>query len=360
MAAQLTRDPEPLYQCCPDVPQPLSAIIMQCLAKKPEQRPPTAEALMSALDSITTSSGEIKTAAIKTLPAVSLRRRRMTIGAGLATVVLGSAVAVFASQRNQPRPVATVVDSSAAKALAAGKSAAPPPAPAAIPAAPIALTRKDSLAIAEAVQKRLAKEEAVRGKEEVAIIADSITSHVRRAAIDSILRANLPAGVAIPMWRDMAPPPEWGGKRRVVVTEPRAGRNENLNAFGAALSDSIRRALMKRKGMSVVDPDSVSAVLAVTRSRADVESSLKPDLLITPTVVGAGDSMSVIVTIRDVKSGNAYGTRVASSRINVNDPEVSIPGLVQSIIGQVESLSRMPVTFRFVKPNQPRVNRENQ
>jgi hypothetical protein len=44
----------------------------------------------------------------------------------------------------------------------------------------------------------------------------------------------------------------------------------------------------------------------------------------------------------------------------VNDPEVSIPALVQSIIGQVESLSRMPVTFHFVKPNPPtRVNREN-
>jgi serine/threonine-protein kinase len=359
MAAQLTRVPEPLYQCCPDVPKPLSAIIMQCLAKQPEHRPPTAEALMSALDSITSSSGEIKTAAVQTLPAVTSRRRRMTIGAGLATVVLGSAVAVFASQRAQPRPVATVVDSSAAKALAAGKTAAAP-APAAVPAAPIALTRKDSLAIAEAVQKRLAKEEAVRGKEEVAIIADSITSHVRRAAIDSILRANLPAGVAIPMWRDIAPPPEWGGKRRVVVTEPRPGRNDNLNAFGAALSDSIRKALMKRKGMAVVDPDSVSAVLALTRSRSDVERALKPDMLITPTVVGAGDSMSVIVTIRDVKSGNAYGTRVASSRIDVNDPEVSIPALVQSIIGQVESLSRMPVTFHFVKPNPPtRVNREN-
>src|SRR5678815_558238 len=32
MAAQITRVPEPLDQCCPDVAPPLSAIIMQCLA----------------------------------------------------------------------------------------------------------------------------------------------------------------------------------------------------------------------------------------------------------------------------------------------------------------------------------------
>jgi hypothetical protein len=358
MAAQLTRDPDPLYQVCPDVPPPLSAIIMQCLAKQPEQRPPTAEALMTALDSITTSSGEIKTAETRLLPAVSMRKRRMTIGAGVAIVALGSAVALYASQRAQPRTAAVVADSSAAGAASATKPVAQP-APASVPAAPIVLTRKDSLAIAEAVQKRLAKEEAVRGREEVAVLADSITAHVRRAAIDSILRANLPAGVAIPMWRDVAPPAEWGGRKRIVVTEPRPGRNDNLNAFGAALSDSIRGALMKRKGVSVVDPDSVSSVLAVTRTRSDVERALHADMLITPTLVGSGDTMSVIVTIRDVKGGNAYGTRVASAKISVSDPETSIPGLVQSIVGQVESLSRMPMTFRTIRPNAPRVPKEN-
>jgi hypothetical protein len=65
------------------------------------------------------------------------------------------------------------------------------------------------------------------------------------------------------------------------------------------------------------------------------------------------------VTIRDVKGVNAYGTRVASWKINVNDPEVAIPALVKSIVGQVESLSRMPTTFRFEKPNPPRINREH-
>jgi serine/threonine-protein kinase len=88
MAAQLTRVPDPLYKICPDVPQPLSAIIMQCLAKDPKDRPQTAAELMSALDAISTSSGGVKTSAVKTLPAVATRRRTMTLGAGVAVLAL--------------------------------------------------------------------------------------------------------------------------------------------------------------------------------------------------------------------------------------------------------------------------------
>ena len=351
MAAQLTRDPEPLYQCCPDVPPALSAIIMQCLAKEPHLRPPSAEALMTALDAITTSSGEIKTAETKVLPAVSGRRRRMTVAAGLATVALGSAVAVFASQQNEhaeppPSGPATAAATAAVPPPPA-KSAAVPQPPA--PAAPLALTRKDSLAIAEAVQKRLAQEAAVRGPERVLVVADSITAHVRKVAIDSILRATLPAGVKMPVWRDVAPPAAWGGKRRVVVTEPKAGRNPALNSFGSALSDSIRRALAKRMSYSVVAADSVAAVLEVSRARSEVEKALKPDLLISSTLVGVGDTMSVLVTIRDLRTG-AHGMRVASNKVVVSDPDKSIPAIVRGVMEQVESLGLMP-GFVKVRPN---------
>ena len=352
MAAQLTRVPEPLYQCCPDVPPPLSAIIMQCLAKEPHLRPPSAEALMTALDAITTSSGEIKTAETKILPAVSGRRRRMTVAAGLATVALGSAVAVFASQQNEeatPTPPAVAATSAATAAVPApaAKSAAVPKPPA--PAAPLALTRKDSLAIAAAVQKRLAQEAAVRGPERVFVVADSLTAHVRKVAIDSILRATLPPGVKMPLWRDVAPPAAWGGKRRVVVTDPKEGRNPTLNSFGSALSDSIRKALSKRMTYSVVAKDSVAAVLEVSRARSQVEKALKPDLLISPTFAGIGDTMSVIVTIRDVRTG-ARGMRVASNKIVVSDSDKSIPAIVRDVMEQVESLGLIP-GFVNVRPN---------
>ena len=354
MAAQLTRVPEPLYQCCPDVPPPLSAIIMQCLAKEPSQRPPTAEALMAALDSITTSSGDIKTPATQVLPSVARRRRRITIAAGVATVALGSAVVLFASQRAESPRVAAGADTTAPTAptqpLAPSTAA---PRSAANPAAPVALTAADSLAIAEAVQKRLAKEEALHGREHLTMFADSIARVVRKSAIDSILRVNLPRGAAIPVWTDFAPFAEFTGKRRVVVTEPRAGRNQNLNAFGSALADSLRRALMKRKNFSVVDPDSVNAVLSVSRVRTDVEKALKPDILIAPSLVGFGDSMTVLVTVRDIRNGLPNGARVASSKFAASDPEASIPGLVQGVMSQVENLLRTPTIVRMRPPSPP-------
>lgn len=370
MAAQLTRVPEPLYQICPDVPQPLSAIIMQCLAKEPEQRPPSAEALMTALDSITSSSGEIKTQSTIVSPQLASRRRLRAIAGGVGVVVLGAAFAVYANQRYDRSVEGARVDTlriiQPASPAPTAPTTAVKPAAGSAPAAPLKLTRQDSLAIAEAVQKRLAKEEAVRGREEVAVIADSITAHVRKAAIDSILRATLPRGMKIPVWTDFAPPAEWGGKRRVVVTEPKPGKNDNLNAFGSTLAEGIRRALMRQKRYSVVDPDSVSAVLAKTRVRGEVEQALNPDVLITPTFVGMpGDSMTVLVTIRTshngllARSGLPTGTRVVSARFAMTDPERSIRGLVQDVTAQIEDLGRAPAFVR-VRTNPEAKGRNDQ
>lgn len=361
MAAQLTRDPEPLYQCRADVPPAFSAIIMQCLAKEPTHRPPTAEALMAALDSITTASGDIKTPATRVLPAVAKRRRRLTIGAGVATVALASAVVVFASQRSERPAPAPAADTTAVTRPASQVAPAPAPARSAASAtaqasAPVALTAADSLAIAEAVQKRLLKEEALHGREHVRIVADSISRIARRIAIDSIVRANVALGRAMPVmdfgaeFADVAA--AFAGPRRVVVTEPRAGRNQDLNAFGSALADSLRRSLMSRKNFAVVDPDSVDAALAVSRARSDVEKALKPDLLISASLVGTGDSMTALVTVRDLRGGVTHGARVASTKFAVRNAEVAIPGLVKGVHSQIESLLSMPAIVRM-RPTPP-------
>jgi serine/threonine-protein kinase len=347
MAAQLTRDPEPLYVVCPDVPPPLSAIIMQCLSKDPANRPPSAEALMTALDSITTSSGDVKSPTTPILPAVSQRRRRLTIAAGVATVALGSAVVLFASQRgDEPRVMSVSADSAAR--VAVSETAAPAVAAAAAKAeatapVPVVLTRQDSLAIAEAVRQRLAKEEAVRGKQQVTMFSDSITALVRRVAIDSIIKATLPRGMAIPRWSETpipaTPPVPPSTSRRVVVAEPRETRREELNVFGRTLSDSIRRSLARRRGYQVVDADSVSAVLRTTRSRADIERMLSPDLIITPTFAGVGDTMTVLVTMRDLKNPH-FGMRVASGKFQVGDPDKSIPALIKLVGAQLDNLGQ--------------------
>ena len=39
LAAQLTRDPQPLHEAMPGIPRTLSDLIMRCLAKDPDKRP---------------------------------------------------------------------------------------------------------------------------------------------------------------------------------------------------------------------------------------------------------------------------------------------------------------------------------
>jgi serine/threonine protein kinase len=61
LAAVLTQDPAPLIQVRPDVPGRLSEIVMRCLSKEPDERPASAKALLSELDTFSTASGEIRT-----------------------------------------------------------------------------------------------------------------------------------------------------------------------------------------------------------------------------------------------------------------------------------------------------------
>src|SRR6478672_119754 len=59
LAAVLTQDPPTLIDVRPDVPRPLSDIVMACLAKEPGDRPASARNLLNALDTFSTASGEI-------------------------------------------------------------------------------------------------------------------------------------------------------------------------------------------------------------------------------------------------------------------------------------------------------------
>ncbi len=58
VAAHLTEAPVPLIGRNPEVPRSVAALVMQCLEKDPERRPPNAESLVAGLSASVTPSGE--------------------------------------------------------------------------------------------------------------------------------------------------------------------------------------------------------------------------------------------------------------------------------------------------------------
>jgi serine/threonine-protein kinase len=83
MAAHLTAVPQPLAVRRPDVPSALAAVVMRCLAKRPEDRWQRMDDLLVALDAVSSPQSDARTAA-------GFRRRSVMFGAGagLLTAVL--------------------------------------------------------------------------------------------------------------------------------------------------------------------------------------------------------------------------------------------------------------------------------
>ena len=251
MAAQLTRMPEPLHECCPDVPPELSAVIMRCLEKSPEARYDSAAVLLAALDEATaTSAGSLSRAAAwgpaaggagpglaptsgptsgeladggraatpadggppsggpassgpaTPAGAVAARSaRRWLVGGALVTlgVVAGAALAArWQAGRDDANAgvagavLATAGDTTRGASVVpvvppVGQAASGGPAAAAGPAQ--SLTRDDSLAIAAAVRDRLEAAQPAPRLDANARILDSITSVLQRILADSVARA---------------------------------------------------------------------------------------------------------------------------------------------------------------------------
>ncbi|HXV16547.1 MAG TPA: serine/threonine-protein kinase [Gemmatimonadaceae bacterium] len=356
MAAQLTRDPEPLSQFRKDVPPALSAIIMKCLAKLPDERYQNATALAAALDGVVLGSGEVKTGDQVVLPAVKKRRTKFLVG-GIAVLILAPMVALFASKKVGGKPIVTTSTPPQATFVAAAPVAAPA-APTVMTAPVVApvITKADSLAIEAAVQKRLASEQTQaqaqalkKGKAPIAVNEDSIRRAVQKSIADSIARATPPAAparaVVVPV-EPVAPAPS--GKKRVAITEPKEGKVAALNSFSRTLTEALRGSLSKEGGFILIDQDSVRSALATAANREDIIKDLQPDVLITHTFAGVGvsDTVSIIVTVRDLRASSSFGIRVTSAKMVAANAEYYVGPVLQSILKQIDDLSRAPTIYR--------------
>jgi hypothetical protein len=332
MAAQLTRSPEPLANSREDVPPQLSALIMKCLEKNPAARPQTAAELLVELDALAFVSGDYFP------PARPARRVVTAVAIFVVTAVVAFAVraGIASNAARAPKP----------DTVAATKAAAPPP------AATPSLTRAESLAIATAVERRMATRTAVppsapkidsatlaaiRADVEKSVL-DSLQkipppepsrdsrgargargggrfgvapdfSGMTRDHIDSIVKSTfggrgVPGNFTIPprgssdraafdaRIADMGPP-----RRLIIADPPPDGRHPELQIGGTQVMDALRKQLGGMPRYVLVNHDSVAAALQRTRSRDSVMHMLGGDMNVSIRAVPTARADSVRWTV---------------------------------------------------------------
>ena len=303
MAAQLTRDPAPLETVRGDVPPALSDIIRRCLSKEPEGRPGSAEALLAELEELprdpSTPARSVAAARPRTLAG------RFAAVAAIAAIAATVAIATFVSQRKPDAAPATAP----AAAAAAAAALSPGTAPAGL------LTRADSMAIAAAVRREMARENAAAARAERPRAserdADSLSHALERILIDSLVRLNslrLDERLArIPGFEGRvftAMPPNVtarapaGGPRIVRVTATRA--TGPLAEAEALLVDSLRRRLARTPGFVLAE------------ARADhADPAAAEEMVVTARMTNVGpDSVQARIDLIDPLAAPSFLHRV--------------------------------------------------
>ncbi len=362
LAAQMTRDPELVSKKRADVPPALAALVMKCLAKMPERRPQTAQELVVELDAMAIGSGDF----VPRTGATPMRRWGIAAAVFAATVLVTIAVRAGAPTTGAP---------------AAKTDSVVTPKPAATPS----LTHADSLAIASAVERRMANRTAtapttakidsatlalIRSEVESSVL-DSLKkmappepppgsqggqrfngrgadfSGMTQAHIDSIVRSTR---AAIDLGRNVngrggpgnftgprnsadaaqfeARMANMGPPRRVIVADPPPdSRHAELQAAGTQVMDALRKQLASVPRYVVVNHDSVAAVLLRTRNRDSVMHVLTADMnvAIRAVPVSASDSVRWMITVFDPTS------QLRSEQINTGPVPINSAAAADSV-----------------------------
>jgi serine/threonine-protein kinase len=349
MAAHLTRDPKPLHEVNPAVPAALSSLIMRLLAKDPDQRPATADAVLEELDSIAISGGVTPVkGGVMAAPARSVTHAFAVIG--LLAVILVITLwamrpspASRAQRQAQRDSVRRAADSLALVAEAALTPVAPP-----------VLSRQDSLAIAEKVNK------AVR----VARIRDSVT----RTKLQDSLQRMEEKKARDSIFKTYGARAATTAKRRIVVVEPPPSpRWPESEQIGRAVADSLRSMLAKRAYI-VVSPDSVRS-LRLQYTGNELANALSSDLLVSIRIderlprrgTTSPDSVMLRIAAYDLTAKLQYSQRTlpGNAQWSVHE-EILAPleAVLLQTVGALDEMSRSPRKVAgdpetFVIPNFP-------
>ncbi len=361
MAAQLTREPEPVEKSRADVPLALRALIARLLQKIPSDRPSSAAEVVDALDAMSSSSGE--TLAMHAMSAPSKGRIMAVAAAGILMVT----AAWLMGQRRGEEVVFTQMRDS----LAAAESLQ------ALAPATAMLTREDSVAIAKAVSDRISRRPATPAAAPsdaaaLAMMADSIRRQIQRTVMDSMMRhVTIVAGAAqqapalsveaerqAQIASRTAPlPPR--GPRRVVIALPRPSRSRpDLNAAALQIADSLQQAFDDHPRYVAVPRDSVVAVLARTRTVDAVREQLNADVIVSISLVPMqADSVMRLVSLRDLKlPGGGTAVRVVNTPLPAHAQSSRLEGLVHEsfrALFDMERIAREQQRTQTPRPARP-------
>ena len=407
LAAQLTRDPEPLDARRPEVPAALASVIMRCLAKDPDHRPQTAEALLADLDDVPHGAATPSRA----IPAQRgpTKRRFALVAGGLLATAVGALVATGVLNRGAGTPdpdVEIAVDSamdgdSTAAFELAGEPAPPAPAtPAEAARAAAPLTRADSLAIAAAVSRGVAAEStraarSARSRGDFSIIdTDSLRRVLRGQFVDSIVQANLkkggafvggefaelermrgldvkvvtPGGGAYGDARVPAAPSAPGaasmvamGRRTIGIVERESPRGSSqLATFRRRLAEDLRRSLARDARYRVIDADSLARAWEKAGHPAEAAAAAGATTVLEIQAAQLpGDSAVVVVRINDYLAPAGFGRRaVARPAGPVAALNEQLEPLVAETVAMLREMTRGPVgVWRTAPPAAPAVPR---
>jgi hypothetical protein len=342
MAAQLTRDPRPLHEVNASVPPSMSSLIMRLLAKDPDDRPASAEAVLEELDGLTMPVGGTTPksggmAGVIAAPARSLTKVFAGIGVLAVVIVIaafimkpGSQIRAqrLARQQAQRDSVRLVTDSLTRVAQMASQATV--------------LSHEDSVKIADNVNRAM-RQQRVRDSVARAKVRDSIQRAEEKKTRDSIFKAF--GGASRPVV----------AKRRIVILEPLPStRWPQAEQIGRAVADSLR-SMLSRRAFTIVSPDSIRTVRGDSRMAQPAEwgSMFSSDLVVAIRIeerpprrgMTGPDSVRLRIAAYDLTAQPRYFSRSLPQTSDwvVHEELLSnLEGTLLQTVGALEEMSRAP------------------
>jgi hypothetical protein len=341
LAAQLTRNPQPIELKRPDVPEPLARLLMWCLAKDPGARPATAQVVRQELEELVMPSGDYPP---RRYP--KARRTRAVIPVAIAVVVLAGLAAVVTQIGDRvdetvsadsvamapPAPVAKA-DSATGRGVEPLPAAVTAPPPAQPPAGP---DSSGGRATATATRPNAGG----TGRRTAAPIGGTADSLARMALL---LKSQAPGD---PVVR----PPSPNQISQAALEERRANMGPRRSMLLVASGDSISRAIITRFGRLLdtgrfqVAPGDVTLDNANDQAMDSLASARGHDMVAYAQAPQRRDSTYTgLIRLRDLTAHASYSNNAASRRLPARDSLApAIDSLAANAVRRVIQMDRAP------------------